>query len=76
MSSSNLFLISNYSFSEIESEHQKGYIKYLFPKVSHGFIIWNHIALYDFGFKVTIEDEYPLTSNNPNPLLNNKYVYF
>jgi len=76
ISSSDLFLISNYSFSEIDMEHQTNYIKHLFPKVAHGFITWNHILLYDFGFKVTTEDEYPLTSNDSNPLLNNKYVYF
>ena len=76
ISSSDLFLISNYSFSEIDMEHQTKYITHLFPKVAHGFITWNHISVYDCGFKVTIEDEYPLTSNNSNPLLNNKYVYF
>ena len=47
----NLFLISNYAFSEIEEYHRKYYEKYLFPKVTHGYILWNNIPLYDFGFK-------------------------
>lgn len=72
----NLFLVSNYCFSEIDDAHQKQYIAQLFPKVSHGFMTWNHIVLYDFGFNFQSEAEYPLTSNNSNPLLNNKYVYF
>lgn len=76
ISSSDLFLISNYCFSEISDEHQKQYLQQLFPKVSHGFMIWNHIVLYDIGRAVTTEEEYPLTSYCANPLLNNKYVYF
>ena len=46
------------------------YIKTLFPKVQHGFMAWNMIPIYDFGFKYTIEDEYPKTGDF------NKYVYF
>ena len=76
ITTTNLFLISNYCFSEIDSEHQKRYISQLFPKVSHGFMTWNHILFYDFGFKVNIEEEYPLTSYNPNNELNNKYISF
>lgn len=66
----NLFLISNYCFSEISDYHQKQYIKMLFPKVIHGFMAWNHIPVYDFGFKCKVEDEYPLTGST------NKYVFF
>lgn len=66
----NLFLISNYCFSEISNENQLGYINCLFPKVSHGFMTWNHIPLYDFGFKINSEIEYPLTGSL------NKYIYF
>ena len=69
-SNSNTFLVSNYCFSEIASEHQSKYIKILFPKIQHGFIAWNHIPLYNFGFKYDVEDEYPLTGQF------NKYVYF
>lgn len=65
-----LFFVSNYCFSEIDREHQMSYIQHLFPKVSHGFIAWNNIPLYDFGFDIKEETEYPLTG----PI--NKYVYF
>lgn len=66
----NLFLISTYCFSEIPLELQHSYIKTLFPKVSHGFIAWNIIPLYDFGFTLKVEDEIPSTFPN------NKYLYF
>jgi hypothetical protein len=65
-----LFLISNYCFSEILDEHQKKYIEILFPKVSHGFLAWNNIPTYNFGFDTKEEVEYPLTGDM------NKYVYF
>lgn len=65
-----LFLISNYCFSEILDEHQKKYIEILFPKVSHGFLAWNNIPTYNFGFDTREEVEYPLTGDM------NKYVYF
>jgi len=65
-----LFLISNYCFSEISHENQQNYIKNLFAKISYGFMVWNHIPLYDFGFSYKEELEYPLTGNL------NKYIYF
>lgn len=68
------FLISNYCFSEIDKVHQEKYIKTLFPKVKHGFMVWNHIPLYDFGIgELEVEEEYPQTD-----LINraNKYVRF
>lgn len=55
------FLISNYCFSEIHSSHQKNYLSTLFPKCSHGFLVWNGIPYYDIGKQVTIEDERPQT---------------
>ncbi len=70
INSDNLFLISNYCFSELSNNNQQKYIKMLFPKVSHGFMAWNMIPLYDFGFKYLEEEEYPKTG----PM--NKYVYF
>ena len=70
----NLFLVSNYCFSEIEHNHQMQYIAKLFPKVSHGFMVWNRIIVYNFGFTVKEELEYPLTGAwNGNK---NKYIYF
>lgn len=66
----NLFLISNYCFSELSHEYQKQYIDTLFPKVSHGFMAWNGIPLYNFGFSYRDEEEYPKTG------FFNRYVYF
>lgn len=66
----NLFLISNYCFSEIHQRHQKEYMRLLFPKILHGFMVWNWISLYYFGFNITEEQEYPLTGQY------NKYIYF
>lgn len=68
--SNDLFLISNYCFSEIDRIHQKRYCQHLFPRVSHGFMAWNNIPTYDFGFPIREEVEYPLTG----PM--NRYVYF
>jgi hypothetical protein len=67
---SNMFLISNYCFSEISDDLQKMYIQLLFPKVSHGFMAWNHINTYNFGFAFREADEVPKTGSM------NKYIYF
>jgi hypothetical protein len=66
----NMFLVSNYCFSEISMENQELYRQRLFPKVAHGFIAWNNIPVYDFGFTTQVEAEVPKTG----PM--NKYVYF
>jgi hypothetical protein len=66
----NMFLVSNYCFSEIPDEFQKKYIQNLFPKVSHGFMAWNFIKTYDFGFSFREEQESPKTDTF------NKYIYF
>jgi len=66
----NMFLVSNYCFSEISKEIQESYRQLLFPKVAHGFMAWNNIPVYDFGFTTQIEAEIPKTG----PM--NKYVYF
>lgn len=65
------FLVSSYCFSEISDMYQKKYIETLFPKVSHGFIAWNNIPLYDFGKPgIRSEPERPMTG----PV--NLFVYF
>lgn len=69
----NTFLISNYCFSEIDDIHQRKYTEILFPKIQHGFMTWNHIPLYDFGFEVRVEEEYPQTDMVWKM---NKYIYF
>ena len=66
----NNFLVSNYCFSEISGDFQKKYINTLFPKVSHGFMAWNMIPTYYFGFEFKEELEYPKTGDF------NRYVYF
>ena len=66
----NLFLISNYCFSEIESHLQQKYIDILFPKILHGFMIWNLIPFFNFGFETEIKVEIPCTGGG------NKYIYF
>ena len=72
-----MFLISNYCFSEISKEHRDLYQQKLFPNVTHGFIAWNHIPIYDFGFTLHVEPEIPNSreyiENNP---IDNAYVYF
>ena len=66
------FLISNYCFSEIGSDNRNNYIQTLIPKISHGFMAWNNINLFDFGKKILkSETEYPMTGGD-----NNLYVYF
>jgi hypothetical protein len=63
----NLFLISNYCFSEISLELQKEYTnKVLNPYVSHGFLTWNFIQLYKFidDKDITAEFEFPQTGGN------------
>ena len=67
---SNLFLISNYCFSEIPYAFQFLYLQHLFPKCSHGFLAWNMIDVYDIGKPVQVSDEFPLTAPK------NKFVYF
>ena len=71
VSGSGLFLISNYCFSELSAGLQAQYIANLFPKVSHGFIAWNEIPVYEFGKVCDVEDEVPATGG---PM--NKYVRF
>jgi len=66
----NFYLVSNYCFSEIDKSLQKQYITNLFGKVIHGFMAWNNIDVYDFGFETKITEETPKTGKY------NKFVYF
>ena len=65
-----LFLISNYCFSEIAKEYQHIYRQTLLPKCSHGFLAWNMIDVYDIGKQITVKDEIPQTGPK------NKFLYF
>ena len=74
VSGTNNFLISNYCFSEIGDENRKKYIETLIPKVSHGFMAWNFIPVFNFGKDfIRVEPENPQTD-----LVNsrNSYIYF
>ncbi len=69
----NSYLISNYAFSEISIELQKKYTeRVLNPYISHGFLTWNYINVYNFidNKYIMQETEYPLTGEY------NKYVRF
>ena len=66
----NMFFISNYAFTELHRDKQNQYLQDLFPKVKHGFMCWNMIDYYDFGFKTYVIDEIPKTGQY------NKYVFF
>jgi len=71
ISGTNNFLISNYCFSEIGYENRKKYIEILIPKVSHGFMTWNAIPVFNFGKEfIHIEKESP---NKPDSSF---FVYF
>ncbi len=78
----NLYVISNYCFTEIMEEYRFSYAKNLFNKVIHGFITWqtSEVSLENFKkyFKnVTyrIIEEKPQTSFNHN-FSRNYFVYF
>lgn len=65
------FLVSNYAFSELTADLRAEYQRVLFPKIRHGFMTWNAIPVYDFGFQTIVLNETPLTGDQFN-----KYVYF
>lgn len=68
------FLISNYAFSEISDTLQKEYINKVIQYCSHGFLVWNHIDLYNFtSHKIDSELERPTTSKTDHK---NLFVYF
>ena len=70
----NSFLISNYAFSEISDSLQKTYIQKVVSKCNHGFLVWNHINLYEFtNHPTTSEIERPTTSKTDHK---NIFVYF
>lgn len=64
------FFISNYCFSEIQSDYRDKYASSLIPRCDKGFLAWNMINPYDFGKRITIEIERPLTFTG------NYFVYF
>jgi len=71
ITNTNLYVISNYCFSEIDHIHQTQYIQHLFPKVSHGFFAWNNIPVYNFGFEMIDLNEVPNTGGKYN-----RFIFF
>jgi hypothetical protein len=78
--SNNLFLISNYCFTEISEEHRHNYLYHLFPKVTNGFILWQTVFNLPIGNvnilnkeKITFQEESPQTAT---PQFKNYFVYF
>jgi hypothetical protein len=69
------FLVSNYCFSEVHPQIQQNYLRTLFPKCRNGFLLWNHVKIFDIGKKVLIEQEVPLTCPT-NATNSNYHVYF
>jgi hypothetical protein len=65
-----MMLISNYCFSEISLDKQKNYVDKLFQKVAHGFMVWNFIEVYEFGFPMKVEMERPCFQDR------NKFIFF
>jgi hypothetical protein len=78
----NLFLISNYCFTEIDEEHRLKYTECLLNKVNHGFIVWQTIngvkldSMNKYFKHITyrnVEEERPQTAYEE---FKNYFVYF
>ena len=65
------FLISNYCITELVQRHRDSYMNTLLPKITHGFIAWNTIPVYDFGRPILKS-----VPERPNTGPNNMFVYF
>jgi hypothetical protein len=66
----NLYLIGVYSLGELDVSTQMKYIEHLFPKVSHGFLIWNAVPYTKLGKDEMRVPERPLTGPH------NQFIYF
>ena len=72
-----LFLISNYCFTEISQEHRNNYINKLFNKVKNGFIIWQTCFDLDIKHLETINKDIKcLTKEKPQTASENQPNYF
>jgi hypothetical protein len=71
INSNNLFLISNYCYSEIDLNLRDKYRQILFPKLKNGFIAWNDLRYIEtLSQNQEIIDEYPCTQ------VGNKFIKF
>jgi hypothetical protein len=79
INNNNLFFISNYCFTEIDTIYRTQYILNVIPKCSSGFIIWQTCFNYDINnsYEIVdvkhIEEEKPQTSPHKEK---NYFVYF
>jgi len=64
-----LFMISNYCYSEIDYEERIKYKEISFPKVSNGFLVWNDFNLEVIKDTQQVKIERPLTGSY------NKFIY-
>lgn len=64
------FLIAAYSFAEIHESLQIKYKNFFFPKVQHGFILWNIEPIQHVPFNCRVETERPLTGPH------NRFLFF
>jgi len=72
-----LFLISNYCFTEISQEHRTNYINKLFNKVKNGFIIWQTCFGLEISYVESInKDIKQITKENPQTASEYKPNYF
>lgn len=55
------YFVSHYCFSELSPEVREKYVETLLSRARHGFIAWNLIPVYNFGQKIVVEPEVPLT---------------
>lgn len=78
--SNNLFLISNYCFTEIDHEYRDNYCEKLLPKVSHGFMVWQTCVFPSMSTDILQKkivnnvEERPQTCLHTNNV--NYFVYF
>lgn len=68
-----LFLISNYCFTEIGESLRQNYTKSLIPKVQDGFMIWQ-TGLIDLGYSLPLEKTYEEENPQTSPHAKNYYV--
>ncbi len=67
---SGMYVIAIYSLGELDVSHQTSYITHLFPKIAHGFLIWNALPYTSIGRDAIYIPEMPLTGPY------NRFVYF
>lgn len=66
----NLYVIGIYSLGELTPDLKQTYLERLFPKVDHGFLIWNSPPYIPLQKHETIVPEVPLTGPH------NSFIYF